>query len=458
MDDISQLKLDFADEQKKKEKQRPFLLFELAGGKENAHTRVLKAILNFNEHMFLNSFLSILGLSCNADSNCIEITDQMPALGLKDKSKGFIDLFISFKDVNGDEHKLVIENKVFGAGDSENQLNRYIATIKENPCGSLNEFKKWLGQLTHCTSNDLKNCHLVYLTLDGGEPEEKSLASELKKMVDYQEINYVDNIIPWIREKVLPECPYHDNGLTITGLIQYLAALEHLNDNGDKLSDVVIRFLNKQDDKDSDKYNKVLEVMKGIKSVESNESLEEYEFSDMLWAELKKAAEEIYSNDVEKPWILHFTPSFLCLYKPEWMNIGKRKYSIPFVHFFLPNVISKKKSSPSWDKWELKFEHLNPLNDELKNYNTYLTNHNKTIGIKLNEITGSKEANTLIDSDETEQRKEYFESVIKCADGIVNIIDKCIIDIRNQQLDDDNEIAFALLKYVFGELKLGIQV
>ena len=459
---IEDLKKEFASEQKNKKKQQPFLLLELANGKENAHTRVLTAILNFRNHMFLPSFLKMFDLDYDLhDLKDIEIQDQESAVGLKPKSTGFIDLSIKF-NYNGEEHRIVIENKVFGANDSEHQLNRYIASIKQTPCNNKKEFDDWINKLGNYThdelKNDLKNCHIAYLTLEGGEPGVKSLNDKLKECIDdYRTINYVDNIIPWIRESVLKECPYHDGGVTIAGLIQYLAALERLYDNTGDLSESVQRFVkDMKDDSDSKKYKEVLKAKESIRLQKENktEFETEYEYSDMLWAELKRAAEGIYSNDVkgQEPWILHFTPSFMCLYKPDWMNIGKRKYSIPFVHLYFPNVISKNQDKFSSTKWKLAFEHLDPNQQGLHgdDYHGYLGNKNKTVGVELNLTLVHLTPDEL---DIKNKREEYFRNVIKEIEPIAGIVDKHLAEIRNKQLENDYEIAFELLTSVFPEIK-----
>ena len=451
--DINELKQKYAEEQKNKEQKHPFLLFELAGGKENAHTRALMAILNFKDHLFLPSFLKdVCGLVCGINENeSIEIVDQKGALGLKDYSTGYIDLYIKFKDKDNNEHQLVIENKIYGAKDTKNQLNRYIAAIKGiNKTG----FEEWLNS---SKDDDLKKsleyCHIAYLTLEGGSPSEQSLNKTIKDNIDLIEINYVQDIIPWIRRTVLKECPYHDEGVTIAGLIQYLAALDRLSDKSGDLSEVVHSYVAQIKEPASKQYNEILKTMESIKPQDKKKARGDYEYSDMLWAELKRAAEEIYSHDVDKikPWVLHFTPSFMCLYKPEWMNIGKGKYSIPFVHFFFPNYISKNQNRFAWEQWKLTYEHLRPTDPGLQDdrFKKHLGNKKKTLGIRLSDLDYIKKVPKPNDLEDQNDRSQYFEDVIKSIQGIAEIVDQSLVEIRNQQLEDDNEIAFKILENTF---------
>ena len=98
-----------------------FLLFDLANANENANTKVLKYLLQYNNCQFLNSFLNRVCIPLPKQNHNVRITDQVKAIG--PKATGFIDLYIQYDDVH-----IIIENKVYGAGDTNKQLARYIAT------------------------------------------------------------------------------------------------------------------------------------------------------------------------------------------------------------------------------------------------------------------------------------------------------------------------------------------
>lgn len=70
-------------------KNNRFLLFDLANANENANTKVLKNLLQYNNHQFLPSFLKRVGLPAISDFSTIQVTDQKKAIGPKDT--GFID-------------------------------------------------------------------------------------------------------------------------------------------------------------------------------------------------------------------------------------------------------------------------------------------------------------------------------------------------------------------------------
>ena len=51
-----------------------------------------------------------------------------------------------------------------------------------------------------------------------------------------------------------------------------------------------------------------------------------------LRKDLENRAEAIFNGDVDGEWVLHFTPSFVILYKKAWAALDTRKYSIPSLY------------------------------------------------------------------------------------------------------------------------------
>ena len=118
--------------------EHPFLLFDLAHVNENDHTKVLMGILKFNNCQFLPSFVQAIGAP-ELKSVFSLPTDQKKAIG--NKGTGFIDLYFECENAKGAIEKVIIENKIYGASDTDCQLARYIATAI-NPEMSNDEFKK----------------------------------------------------------------------------------------------------------------------------------------------------------------------------------------------------------------------------------------------------------------------------------------------------------------------------
>ena len=74
-----------------------FLLFDLANANENANTKVLKYLLQYNNCQFLNSFLSRACIPLPKYNHNVRITDQEKAIG--PKATGYIDLYIQYDDM-----------------------------------------------------------------------------------------------------------------------------------------------------------------------------------------------------------------------------------------------------------------------------------------------------------------------------------------------------------------------
>jgi hypothetical protein len=287
-----------------------FLLFDLANASENANTKVLKYLLQYNKCQFLNSFLNRIGLP--KPNGSVYITDQEKAIG--PKATGFIDLYIKFDDVH-----VIIENKIYGAADTEKQLARYIATV--NGVSDKN-FDAWYDN-----PSVSKNTHVVYLTADGTkEPSTDSLPKGLEKLITYYTINYNDDILPWLEEDVMPYITYADDGMMIAGVRQYIAFLKQLlTDESSKVVDAFVKWLKGND---VDNYRSLLGAI-NPKIIYDNENV-----MKSLRKQLGAHAEAIFSGDVEGEWVLHFTPSFIILYKKSWAALDTRKYSIPSIYLY----------------------------------------------------------------------------------------------------------------------------
>jgi hypothetical protein len=386
------------------EKNNGFLLFELASANENANTKVLESLLKYNKQQFLNSFLERVGLPKKTGTGLATIIDQKPAIGVKSGKQGFIDLFISYGAVN-----VVLENKLYGAGDTKKQLARYIATVNgvDNA-----DFEKWLVKPVLNVDT-----HLVYLTADGTkEPSTDSLPDALKDKINYYPINYNDDILPWLEEDVLPNIPYAKDGMMIAGLQQYIAFLKyHL---ADESSQVVDAFAKGLVGTDKEKYHELLNVANGL----SNLTKDEPDIKS-LCRQLEVRAESIFSDDIGGDWVLHFTPSFLVLYKKAWTALDTRKYSIP--SFYLcGNSTEKFLKTGCISNFSAQVAHLS-ANPQINNSNIDYLNHGRTAVYSLGELVkGIK----CVDVNDKQARKTYFNEIIEAVKDVVTKMD-VVVDI-----------------------------
>lgn len=166
---------------------------------ENAHSRILVKLISYSEGKkfpFLEIFFALLGLDFG------KIMVKKPVFTAE---KHRIDALIS--DRIG-QYSVIIENKVHGAIDQEEQIEKYINNQIKNG------FK-------------YEQIFVVYLTKEGGSPSLTSLSNKKRNEIKnrYIEINFNEHIIPWIEEKILPTC--HDKDILLVSAIhQYVDHLK----------------------------------------------------------------------------------------------------------------------------------------------------------------------------------------------------------------------------------------
>ena len=384
-------------------KKRKFLLFDLANANENANTRVLKYLLKYNNYHFLNSFLNRIGLP--KPNGPVSITDQEKAIG--PTTTGFIDLYIQYGDVH-----IIIENKIYGAGDTEKQLARYIATVNGV---SNKDFDVWYANPSVC-----KNTHVVYLTADGTkEPSDDSLPEELKSLITYYAINYNDDILPWLEEDVMPNIPYADDGMMIAGVRQYIAFLKQLLTS--ESSDVVNAFVEWLNGNDVDNYYSLLGAINPKIKYEPENVIKS------LRKQLGARAEAIFSGDVEGEWVLHFTPSFILLYKKSWAALDTRKYSIPSLYLYAGSTDYFLKNK-CLSTLTLGVDHLSP-SMKVKFPDLKFGNHDKSVAF---ELIKNPDSITCSDINNQDARKKFYKTIISNIQNVVGVIDNVVVKMRNE--------------------------
>ena len=176
-------------------------LLDLCGANENAHTKILVQLLKYkaNEtHPFLESLLERWFRNKNLKFNYKELEISF--------NKDFIDGLI--KD---DQKAVIVENKIHYAPDQNQQIKGYVEKVEA-------KFRI-----------DRNNIYVVYLTRYGDKKvTDNSCPKDLKeKLGGFVESNYCYDILPWLKENVLPNCKLKDENL-IAALMQYINHLEGL--------------------------------------------------------------------------------------------------------------------------------------------------------------------------------------------------------------------------------------
>ncbi len=379
-----------------------FLLFDLANANENANTKVLKYLLEYNNFQFLESFLNRMGLP--APQGAVKIKEQEAAIGPKDT--GFLDLYLQY-----DDKYIIIENKIYGAADTEQQLARYIATVNGIKA---QEFNTW-----YANPVVTKDTYVVYLTADGSKkPTEDSLPAALQESVKYCAINYADDILPWLEEYVMPNVPYAEDGMMIAGLQQYIAFLKQLL--ADEESDVVKAFVESlAGNDDTVKYDALLNAFDDENNMDVPENVRK-----SLRKELEKRAVAIFSGDVDGEWELHFTPSFIFLYKKLWAAMDTRKYSIPSLS--LVGLTKEFMDTGMFKTFSAKVDHL-PAGTLDQYHKIKAENHGKTAVFDLSgNVCGIK-----CKVNDKAARKKFYEDIIIACEDVISQLDKAVTGVIN---------------------------
>lgn len=191
---------------KEKQKQPYYInLVQLIGADENAHSRVLcrllqypgeKAAYPFAVH-FISRFISpdvAEQVSAHIGRYKLEIYQE----------KQRIDLQLFMSGIVG----IIIENKINGADDQQNQLERYIEKMQKR----------------------IAHPYVIYLTWDGSKKVSNTSLPQQERQImqkegHFIELNYAYHILPWLKTEVLPLCLYREKQL-VYALEQYVEYLE----------------------------------------------------------------------------------------------------------------------------------------------------------------------------------------------------------------------------------------
>lgn len=217
---------------KKQEKNLPFsfnVLDEQCGHiVENSHTNVLMRILQYKNqygYVFLEKFFDYMGLGIKiAQNQDIKF----------DREKFYKDGRIDGVIYQENQFALIIENKVNKAGNQKSQLKRYINAV-------LDDKNAWSPQLAE---EKIQRVWVCFLTKDGREKPDtvsqdymsQSQIGICTQICDnngngvvegprYAAINYLDHILPWLKEEIQPIVLQRDHTLN-AGILQYIDFLE----------------------------------------------------------------------------------------------------------------------------------------------------------------------------------------------------------------------------------------
>lgn len=197
---------------------------------ENSHTNILMKILQYKvkykdqiNYAFLESFFDYLNIPIQINLGAIVSFEREKFFSGQQKNDR-IDGLIYQKD----NFALIIENKINGAVNGDEQLLNYIKDVLENNI----IFNENIDE-----ENRLNKIWVIFLTKEGGKPDSKSINYMKEKGIldnneeeelegpQYAAVNYRDHILPWLKNNIQPFVMQREQILN-TGLLQYIDFLE----------------------------------------------------------------------------------------------------------------------------------------------------------------------------------------------------------------------------------------
>ena len=190
-------------------KSKPYNPFAAWKMSENDHTKYLLSILRYHDALgnypvladFLLRFTEEKGavINCTCPKN-VKIEFSHKTSSGKFNAQGFIDGLITFDDDNNEKVGIIIENKIHGACDQENQVRNYISHLKPNI--------------------RLENIWVFYITSDGIKVVDSTKSYNVEaEEVDtnignhFISINYKEDIKEWLQNDILNN-GYYPESLT----------------------------------------------------------------------------------------------------------------------------------------------------------------------------------------------------------------------------------------------------
>lgn len=332
---------------------------------ENAHTRILTALLKYvrnGKHVILESYV---GLALNLQ-NLQPLKIENPIINFNDE---FIDCFI----YEVGKFAIIIENKIHWAVDQNKQIDRYINTALARGIPK-------------------EQIYVIYLTSDGKkEVSDYSFTEESKIILEnrFIKMNYRDHVLPWLTNIILPDCPIKEDNL-ITAVKQYIDHLKGMFGLRDNQQDTI---------------SSITKDMENILGISSKTELGKYSYYENLSRQIenigtivteqKQRILESYikkllknlQDDIQGKGLIFEGPSDLFerfsgfnIKYPEWKHFAIR---FEFERSYLDDcisgyIITDKSNREEYRFWDILQERINAidLNNRLWIWNRGFEYHN----------------------------------------------------------------------------------
>lgn len=214
---------------------------------ENAHTRILMQLLRYVENGRYSILESFVKMICEVTGCSVDLEIKNPKI---DSQHQFIDGYV----YENSKYAIVIENKIWDAVDQKEQIDRYVEIAKKNV-------------------KDVSKIIVVYLTKNGNKKvSDYSLSEKTKAELDdrFIPIDYKNNIIPWLRDEVLPNCKVKEEYLrsAIHQYIDYLYEINGMQDYQIKAMENTKRRLFREEGMDSKNFNEIDDKLKQVNQLQ----------------------------------------------------------------------------------------------------------------------------------------------------------------------------------------------
>lgn len=380
---------------------------------ENAHSRILMQLLKYKEdgkQVFLSSFLKQLP-NFNIDDFDIEKSETH-------YNKEYIDCLIEKKG----EFAVIIENKIHWAKDQDRQIERYITTEIKNGIPA-------------------DNIWVIYLTRDGRKKVESysytDKAKEILQDGHFIEMDYRHDILPWLKEHILPNCRLKEEWL-ISAIKQYIDHLEGLFDIRENQTDFRQKMQN--------------HIAKGIGCTETM-SRSEFYTKLQSYKNILGELQNIVNNSIEdliSPIINHFEDTTKEIIGELCPN---DEYSFnKAIHYSFFQILFKKWISQVHFEWY-------PLDEKQllygKEYTFALHVENNDIEYRFKEVINSRELgdkakNVGLEIDK-EDHRVFYKKVINTQKPIANMTHEELTDFLCETYKNINDVQMFVTNHILNE-------
>jgi hypothetical protein len=246
---------------------------------ENAHSRILMRLLQYTEngeYPWLRSFINRINDLCDGEAD-IQVT--RPTIDTEyPTSDGRIDGVV----IESGKYAIIIENKIWFAGDQYKQIDRYVKFVNTQRGVSIDKI------------------YVIYLTLDGSKAvSDSSLSADTEKALGkrFMPMSFQHNILPWLEDDVLPNCKVKERCLE-TAIYQYIDYLKgrfgQLDYQGQAQKRLIKKLLGEMGIQEN--FTEIKKMFDNVRELERALESEVNKFGGQVAADLQKLTKEYFEK------------------------------------------------------------------------------------------------------------------------------------------------------------------